>query len=94
MPIDNPPAIVQVQLKKIDSRSGTIGTTSFYSFKRPTNIIISGPGEALVTINTTDGSITYGPHYKPDKAARVFWESLSQEYRVFLAWKAAHPDGK
>lgn len=31
--------------------------------------------EPLVTI-TYSGQITYGPHYTPDAAAKIFWEAI------------------
>lgn len=40
-------------------------------------ISIGGNGKALVTIHTEDdGRLEYGSDYKPDEAARVFWEAL------------------
>lgn len=36
-------------------------------------------GELLVGISP-DGKITYGEGYKPDVAARQFWQSMADEY--------------
>lgn len=33
-------------------------------------------GERLVAING-DGTLEYGPNYKPDEAAKVFWEAMA-----------------
>lgn len=41
----------------------------------------------LVTIDLNDGSMTFGPDYSPDAAARRFWEAMSDEYREMLRWK-------
>lgn len=81
MPIDQPPAT-----------SGYIETVpSFQSFRGPNYFILSGPdGVELVRINAKDGAITYGPNYRPDIAAQVFWSAISSEYRDFLAWKSEH----
>ena len=59
---------------------------------QPKTLTIQGgnPYEALVTILLKDGSMTFGPHYTPEGAAKIFWESISQEYRTFLKWKAEH----
>jgi hypothetical protein len=54
----------------------------------PSALII---GEDMVTIDLKDGSIKFGPTYKPDLAAQTFWDAISGEYRDYLKWKAAHP---
>lgn len=47
----------------------------------PSNIVIAGRnGEPLVTIGM-DGTLTYGPHYTPDEAAKVFWEAMGKGAR-------------
>lgn len=48
----------------------------------------------LVTITLKDGSLTYGPNYTPDAAAKKFWEAMSLEYQIMLRWKAEHPDAR
>jgi hypothetical protein len=43
-------------------------------------MIYGGPGpspEMLVTFNLDDGSMTFGPNYHPDEAAKIFWEAVS-----------------
>ena len=32
--------------------------------------------EPLVRISLKDGHLEYGPNYRPDEAARIFWESI------------------
>lgn len=40
-------------------------------------ITIIGPNRVeLVTIHTDTGTLTYGPTYKPDLAAEIFWQAL------------------
>ena len=34
-------------------------------------------GELMVSI-ASDGKLTYGPNYKPDEAAKLFWETVAQ----------------
>ncbi len=41
----------------------------------------------LVNINMANGNITYGQNYTPDAAAKLFWSTLSSEYKEFLKWK-------
>lgn len=80
MPIDQPP----------------IAYTQSYSIQNttPTFFQIMGGGtnspEAMVTINLTDGSIKFGPNYKPDEAAQIFWQSIGSEYNDYLKWKVEH----
>lgn len=77
MPLDQPPAIVQ-----------TAPTSQ--TWEGPTFLQIMGANnEPLVTLSMKDGSITYGPNYKPDVAAQAFWRAMSSEYQEFLAWKQA-----
>lgn len=79
MPIDQPPAIVQT-------------APTFQSWEGPAFLQIRGSGnEPMVTISMKDGSITYGPHYKPDVAAQAFWRAMSSEYQEFLTWKQTQP---
>jgi hypothetical protein len=33
----------------------------------------------LVSINMDTGETTFGKHYTPDEAARVFWEAVAGE---------------
>ena len=58
----------------------------------PTSLTIVGDKGMLVTISLKDGGLTFGESYTPTEAARVFWGSMSGEYRKYLAWKAAHPE--
>jgi len=63
--------------------SGAVGqTTSTGNFiidmKAPSfnSVQIDGnDGEMLVSISL-DGTVTFGKHYKPDEAARIFWKSI------------------
>jgi hypothetical protein len=52
----------------------------------PSIMTISNHGRPLVTISP-DGSIEFGPDYKPDEAARIFWSAISDEYKRFLDWR-------
>lgn len=61
------------------------------NIKGPTYFVLSGANGELVRISMQDGSITYGPTYSPDAAAKVFWKAVSEEYRKMLRWKAEHP---
>ena len=45
----------------------------------PMSLIIQGKdGEALVTISTIDGATTFGKNYKPDMAAKIFWDAVKE----------------
>jgi hypothetical protein len=54
----------------------------------PQKLIISN----LVEIDMKDGSLKFLEGYTPEKAARVFWEALSEDYRKMLRWRAEHGD--
>jgi len=41
-------------------------------------VIATSPERVLVRIKP-DGTITYGPEYTPDEAARVLWEALAKQ---------------
>lgn len=43
--------------------------------------IINNGSENVVTIDMKTGKITYGPHYKPDEAAKLFWKYMGNEAR-------------
>lgn len=42
------------------------------------NLRVMGLNGPLVTISLDDGSLTYGPDYMPDEAARTFWETIGR----------------
>jgi hypothetical protein len=42
-------------------------------------LLLKANGKILVGIYP-DGTIEYGPDYKPDKAAKQFWESLGEYF--------------
>lgn len=43
----------------------------------PRTIVLMDPnGNPLVTISLDDGTHTFGPNYKPDEAAKIFWEAV------------------
>jgi hypothetical protein len=43
------------------------------------------PGETLVTISLTDGSVTFGPNFTQDEASRVFWLAVEAYGRDQMA---------
>ena len=43
----------------------------------PTCFRICTNSEMMVQIDIKTGSITYGEHYTPDKAAQAFWEAIA-----------------
>lgn len=45
-----------------------------------TLIVPSGNSEPLVAVNLADGTVTFGPGYDPDEAARLFWEAIQRQY--------------
>lgn len=84
MPIDQPPAIMQPA--DAGSSRGWTGNVFNIETLQPSKIIISD----LVEIDLKDGSMIFREGYEPTKAARAFWEAMSQEYRDMLKWKAEH----
>ena len=81
MPVDQPPAIIEPYT----------GQLSVFNSDSPGSLSIYGANqELLVSISMKDGGLTYGPHYQPDKAAQIFWQSVSSEYAVCLKWKTEH----
>lgn len=72
----------------MDQSSPTAQTISIQDLQ-PKNLVIHGSSaEALVTISLKDGSLTFGPNYAPDKAARIFWEAVSFEHRSMMELRA------
>ena len=47
--------------------------TTIYQFEIGTGV----PGEFLVRIKP-DGGMEFGPHYTPDGAAKIFWDSIDR----------------
>ena len=45
----------------------------------PDILDINRPGGELVVRIRADGSVEYGPGYKPDEAARLFWDAMAGE---------------
>lgn len=57
------------------------GTTSYIQQWRslePTFFILSTNSKEMVRISLADGSIIYGENYKPDEAARIFWDAIGR----------------
>ena len=46
---------------------------------QPRNFILIGKDEKMLVTIHPDGTIEYGKDYTPDKAARIFWETLGQD---------------
>jgi hypothetical protein len=42
-------------------------------------VVTDNSGAPLVSVKT-DGTIEYGPNYKPDLAARTFWTAMSNNF--------------
>lgn len=42
----------------------------------PVAFTINKPDSKMFVSVNYDGTITYGPDYKPDAAARIFWEAM------------------
>lgn len=82
MQMDQPPAFF---VPAVPSEAvGTFSSTLTFQNPQPRKLIISD----LVEIDLQDGSMTFREGYEPTKAARAFWEAMSQEYRDMLKWKA------
>ena len=64
--MDQPPAIVQFEASSL-----TIANLSPSVFE-----LYDDKGQVLVSVSMKDGSITYGPNYRPDDAARIFWQAI------------------
>ena len=64
-------------------RTSSIPTTTIPAITYPKNLVITSEKlGTMVTISMEDGSITYGPNYKPDEAAKIFWDALGFEARA------------
>jgi hypothetical protein len=59
-----------------DDRERHLDVTAVTGYQPMTINIPSTDGSPLVTIHP-DGTLTYGPNYQPDEAARTFWEALA-----------------
>ena len=47
------------------------------SIAQPHTWSIGGKNGVLVTIDLDTGETTFGEHYTPDEAARVFWDAIA-----------------
>lgn len=67
-------------------------------------ILYNDEGQDLITVNLSDGDITYGENYTPDEAARMFWDSIGQikvedvnkqfdDYSNPEVWQVSAPPG-
>jgi len=71
MPLDQPPAIIQ---SIPDGKDFHVTGPQFFQ-------LYGRGGVLLVAVNMDDGSITFGPTYTPDAAAKVFWDSIATNYQ-------------
>lgn len=46
-------------------------------------ISVSNGSDCLVKVRP-DGTIEYGPNYKPDESAKAFWEAVAKEFPIRL----------
>lgn len=51
---------------------------SFRDQVKPGDFVIGTSKDRLLVIIKPDGTLEYGPEYRPDEAAVVFWESMGQ----------------
>ena len=68
----------------------TDNTNMFSLFSNPAPLYMiykANNVDLLVSINLADGSIIFGPNYKPDEAAQIFWSSITHEFEEYLKWK-------
>jgi hypothetical protein len=68
--------------KPVSSGSINYSSELIPSYRRSYPIVIGTDSDLgyMVKINP-DGSILFGANYKPDAASKIFWESISQNYR-------------
>lgn len=72
-----------------DEKPWVVGEASFPSTK-PGELVIRTSERILVSV-AKDGTLTYGPGYTPDEAARTFWECMAahrQDYEERLVFFA------
>jgi hypothetical protein len=80
----NPPKYDPSQLSQDKGATwNTSGTTSStFVLTEPSFLVIDGPdGDMLVQISLKDGAVTYGKNYKPDAAAKAFWDAIPKNYK-------------
>ena len=58
------------------AQMSTTATTNDTTVEPKYFMIMFKPGEELVRIGM-DGELTYGPNYKPDAAAKIFWDTIA-----------------
>lgn len=65
----------------------SLGPSFSIKATQPTALTIMSNEGWSVSISMADGSITYGDGYKPEEAAKIFWEAIAYEYRDFKRWR-------
>lgn len=54
------------------------GPPDFSSVAEPNDLVIGTSHQRILVIIKPDGRLLFGPEYRPDEAAMVFWESMGQ----------------
>lgn len=54
------------------------GPPDFSSMVEPNDLVIGTSRQRILVVIKPDGRILFGPEYRPDEAAVVFWEAMGQ----------------
>ena len=60
-----------------------LGPKTLFDTVEPGDLVIGTSKNRLLVLIKTDGSLVYGPDYKPNKAAEIFWESMAQRREAY-----------
>jgi hypothetical protein len=72
-------SLLQVKQTTPISPSVSNNTIVMYADSTPESLVINRNSEEVVRINLKNGTVTYGLHYTPDIAAKLFWETVGKE---------------
>jgi hypothetical protein len=78
MPADQPPTLIQTLTIEEIQASKPFGSDAMITFG--TAFSIYNDGKLIVSISSTDGTVTFGDGVEPDEAAKGFWEQITRMY--------------
>ena len=59
------------------------GPPTLYESAEPGDMVLGTSKRRVLIVIKTDGSLIYGPDYRPDKAAEIFWEAMAQRREAY-----------
>ncbi len=59
------------------------GPQTLFDSAEPGDMVLGTSKRRVLVVIKADGTLIYGPDYRPDKAAEIFWEAMAQRREVY-----------